>query len=94
MPDKVCELVSLTHQRGDTSVSDNVSWWLATLEVLARPPAWRQCRLSAGHPVTALSTLAVSAASARRRPTSMLCNIQHMTGDPEVGGLWGGGGEE
>ena len=104
MPDKVCELVSLTHQRGDTLVSDNVSWWLATLEVLARPPAWRQCRLSAvsagltlaqrwtGHPVTALSALAVSAASARRRPTSMLCNIQHMTGDPEVGGLWGVGG--
>ena len=26
MPDKVCELVSLTHQRGDTLVSDNVSW--------------------------------------------------------------------
>ena len=47
MPDKVCELVSLTHQRSDTLVSDNVSWWLATLEVLARPPAWRQCRLSA-----------------------------------------------
>ena len=23
MRDKVCELVSLTHQRGDTSVSDN-----------------------------------------------------------------------
>ena len=23
MPDKVCELVSLTHQRGDTLVSDN-----------------------------------------------------------------------
>ena len=45
-----------------------------------------------GHPVTALSTLAVSAASARRRPTSMLCSIQHMTGGPEVGGLWGGGG--
>ena len=38
MRDKVCELVglSLTHQRGDTLVSDNVSWWLATLEVLAR----------------------------------------------------------
>ena len=42
--------------------------------------------------MTALSTLAVSAASARTRPTSMLCNIQHMTGDPEVGELWGGGG--
>ena len=40
--------------------------------------------------MTALSTLAVSAASARRRPTSVLCNIQHMTGGPEVGGLWGG----
>ena len=28
MRDKVCELVglSLTHQRGDTLVSDNVSW--------------------------------------------------------------------
>ena len=45
-----------------------------------------------GHPVTALSTLVVSAASARRRPTTMLCSIQHMTGGPEVGGLWGGGG--
>ena len=42
--------------------------------------------------MTALSTLAVSAASARRRPTSMLCNIQHMTGGSEVGGLWEGGG--
>ena len=39
--------------------------------------------------MTALSTLAVSAASARRRPTSMLCGMQHMTGGPEVGGLWG-----
>ena len=35
---------------------------------------------SGGHTVKALSTLAVSAASARCRPTSMLCNIQHMTG--------------
>ena len=72
--------------------------------MLARPPAWRQCRLSAvsagltlaqrwtGHTVTALSTLDVSAASARRRPTSLLCSIQPMTGGPEVGGLWGGGG--
>ena len=41
--------------------------------------------------MTALSTLAVSAAFARRRPTSMLCSIQHMTGGPEVGGLGGGG---
>ena len=37
MRDIVCEIVSLTHQRSDTLVSDNVSWWLANaLEVLAR----------------------------------------------------------
>ena len=41
--------------------------------------------------MTALSTLAVSAASARRKPTSMLCSIQHMTGGPEVGDYGGGG---
>ena len=69
--------------------------------MLARPPASRQCRLSAvsagltlaqrwtGHTATALS---VSAASARRRPTSMSCSIQHMTGGPEGLGIMGGGG--
>ena len=67
--------------------------------MLARPPASRQCRLSAvspgltlaqrwtGHTVTALS---VSVASARRRPTPILCSIQHMTGGPEVGDYGGG----
>ena len=40
----------------------------------------------------ALSTLAVSAASARCRPTSMLCNIQHIhDGWPRGGGIMGGG---
>ena len=70
---------------------------VATLEVLARPPASRQCRLSAvsagltlaqrwtGNTVTALSTLAVSAASARRRPTA-------HDGWPRGGGIYGGGG--
>ena len=40
----------------------------------------------------ALSTLAVSAASARCRPTSMLCNIQRIhDGWPRGGGIMGGG---
>ena len=39
----------------------------------------------------ALSTFAVSAASARCRPTSMLCNIQHIhDGWPRGGGIMGG----
>ena len=89
MPDKVCELVSLTHQRADTLVSDNE---LVVVTSNARSfAASRQCRLSAvsagltlaqrwtGRTVTALS---VSAASARCRPTPMLCSIQHMTGCP------------
>ena len=42
--------------------------------------------------MTALSTLAVSAASARRRSTSMLCNIQHIHDRwPREGGIMGGG---
>ena len=96
-------------------VTTNVSWWLATLEVLARQRCYHTleyCQLcqrranagsvllaldwhwhSGGHTVTALSTLAVSAASARRRPTSMLCNIQHIhDGWPREGGIMGGEG--
>ena len=117
MPDKICELVSFTHQRCDTLVSDNErvvvtgnarsSVGPSTLLSHSEYCQLRQRRAyagsallaldwhwhSGGHTVTALSTLAVSAASARCMPTSMLCNIQLIhDGWPREGGLWGGGG--
>ena len=69
MPDKVCELVSLTHQLGDTLVSD-IERVVVTgnarsvgLSASVAPlPAQRFGTRWTGHPVTALSTLAVSAA--------------------------------
>ena len=56
MPDKVCELVSLTHQRGDTLVSDNERVVVTgNARSVGLSAASRQCRLSA---VSARLTLA------------------------------------
>ena len=49
MRDMACELLSLTHQRGDTLVSDNVRGDLLNAgSVGPSTPALRQCWRSAG----------------------------------------------
>ena len=77
MRDKVCELVglSLTHQRGDTLVSDNVSWWLATLEVLARQ-RWS---------TTLGNSLTRTRWSLNQRTSSLAKPTQYDTSDRNIG---------